>query len=211
MYLEIQKLCLPWCPSLRAASHRGGLFVVMRTRRPLPDATLLRRHFSYDPETGTVTCLRRWCDKIKEGKEVGSPDQNGYLFVSFRKIRYQLHRIIYRIVTGVDLGDLEVDHINANKADNRWENLRRARPSQNQHNQKTPRNNVSGVKGVSRYSRTNQWQTHVSVTVNGKQFKKYLGLFSDVAVAGEVVRVAREKLHAEFTNHGTGFILLEAS
>jgi hypothetical protein len=59
-----------------------------------------------------------------------------------RKVIY-LHRLILNAPKG-----MVVDHINNNHCDNRRENLRICTQSQNSKNQKKPKNNTSGYKGV---------------------------------------------------------------
>lgn len=45
---------------------------------------------------------------------------------------------------------LEIDHINRNKSDNRWRNLREVTPSQNGQNSGARKDNKSGIKHLHR-------------------------------------------------------------
>jgi hypothetical protein len=47
---------------------------------------------------------------------------------------YRAHRLVWRWVTGEDPGHLELDHINSNRQDNRYQNLRLATRAQNMWN-----------------------------------------------------------------------------
>lgn len=73
----------------------------------------------YDPETGLFDPPCK-------------PGRSGY-----RRIGDELaHRVAYRIMTGTDPGNYVVDHINCDRSDNRWCNLRLATRSQNRMNSK---------------------------------------------------------------------------
>ena len=81
-----------------------------------------------------------------------------------------------------------------------YKNPRRLQKSdtKNGKNRKTPKNNTSGVKGVSWHKRSKKWV--VSIGVNWK--RKALGYFDDLDLAELVSIEARNKYHGEFANHG---------
>ncbi len=63
----------------------------------------------------------------------------------------QLHRLIYEIYNGVIPEKMQVDHIDNNPQNNNIENLRLANHSENQHNQKVNKNNLSsGYKNITK-------------------------------------------------------------
>lgn len=130
------------------------------------------------------------------------PDTNSYLTVRLEGTLYMVHRIVWRIVTGDDLGVLEVDHINGIKDDNRWDNLRIATHANNNQNTKVQKNNASGYKGVCWHKQRKAWRAYVSVGPRGSSKQISLGLFGTPEAAAEAVRKYREQLHGEFTNHG---------
>ena len=73
----------------------------------------------YDPDTGLFDPP---CQPAHEG---------------YRRVGQQLaHRVAYKLMTGEDPGNQVVDHINCDRADNRWCNLRLATRSQNRMNSK---------------------------------------------------------------------------
>lgn len=76
----------------------------------------VRAEFAYDRATGVIT-------RRRNGARVGTPNTAGYLQVSFRNKRYYAHRLAWLIETG-EWPAHEIDHINSNRADNRWVNLR---------------------------------------------------------------------------------------
>jgi len=57
--------------------------------------------------------------------------------------------------------ELETDHINGKRIDNRRENLRVCTASENQMNKKKPKNNTSGFKGVSWEKRRNKFVANI--------------------------------------------------
>lgn len=163
---------------------------------PLPDSSLLNSLFNYDKETGVVTArVRR--PRVAVGEIIGNLHR-GYLRVSIGYQLYQLHRIIWCMVTGNDPGDMEVDHESGVRSDNRWSNLRLASTSGNQQNKSLQKNNTSGTKGVSWDKRYSLWRA--AIRVNGKA--NHLGYFRDKKEAINAVIKARPDLHKEFTNHG---------
>lgn len=95
--------------------------------------TRLKELLFYNPETGNFTWLVRSADRIKIGQTAGCLDKtNGYISIKVDKRRYTGHRLAYLYMTGEF--PTEIDHINRNRADNRWENLRNVPHSINMKN-----------------------------------------------------------------------------
>lgn len=135
------------------------------------DATYLRKMYKYDPLTGVFTAQFRdayhWPGKVIVGNRVGA----GYLAAWVRGEKHYLHRLAWLYMTGeFPAQGAEVDHINRNKLDNRWENLRVVSASENRHNRGMNGNNTSGVKGVSYHSQRGTWVAEYMN--NGKRFRK---------------------------------------
>lgn len=70
------------------------------------------------------------------------------------------------------LPENDVDHINENKNDNRWYNLREVSRQCNSRNTGNRLNNKSGIKGVCFSDKTKKWYSYIHI--NGK--KKHLGV-----------------------------------
>lgn len=101
-------------------------------------------------------------------------------------------------MTGEDPSDMEIDHINNTRDDNRWDNLRLVITMENAQNKVKAVINKSGHKGVFWHKTQKCWHAYVSAA--GK--RHHVGCFQDKEAAVEALRACREKLHGEFTNHG---------
>lgn len=98
-----------------------------------------------------------------------------------------MHRLVMaRILEQSVPPDLQVDHINHNRIDNRRENLRLATRSQNQ------ANNTSGYKGV--VWNQGKWE----VRIRYQERKLYLGRYADPIFAALVYDGAARLLYQEF-------------
>ena len=86
--------------------------------------------------------------------------------------------------------DMQTDHINRNKLDNRKKNLRTVTTQQNQRNTNLSKNNTSGYIGVYLNKRVNKWMAYI--WVNYKQI--HLGYFKDIEDAIEVRKQAERAI-----------------
>jgi hypothetical protein len=125
-----------------------------------------REMLNYDPETGSVT-RRVTVRKAVAGTEAGFIDRStGYRRIKIDSRRYPAHRLIWLLVTGA-WPEAEIDHINGDRADNRFCNLREATSAQNNANACMYANNKSGFKGVSWHKTSRKWVA--IIRLNGKR------------------------------------------
>lgn len=150
----------------------------------------------YDPETGRFHHLKRthgYGGLIVPGDPVGTI-KDGYTAINYRQTIYRAHRLAWWIMTGEWLpADQDIDHINGDRADNRWANLRLATRSQNNMNATLRSDNKSGFRGVSWRRDTQKW--HARIKVEGKTI--LLGNFSDLNAAAAARLQAEEKYFGE--------------
>ncbi len=132
----------------------------------MPDAERLREVLDYDPETGVFAWKQRegarkgWNTRFA-GTRAGCLSQ-GYVAVKIDGVLYLAHRLAWLYVHGE--WPLQIDHIDTNRANNRFANLRLADTSQNGANRGPPRNNSSGFKGVTYCAggkRRKRWQAAI--------------------------------------------------
>lgn len=120
-------------------------------------------HFKSEREWRLVNT--QYAGKLAGGerKRRGEP---GYFYVKTKVKHEAVHRIVL-IMHGIEIpAGMQVDHINQNKHDNRFENLRVATPAQNCMNQRKPTHNTSGCMGVIWRPSRNKWM--VKFVVNGR-------------------------------------------
>ena len=111
---------------------------------------------------------------------------NGYGYVKNHDVGF-LHHFV-----GGRNKNLDTDHINRNKLDNRKCNLRIVTRSKNVLNKEIPKSNVSGVIGVSWRECRKKWTAYIDI--NRK--RKILGLFKlfeDAVTARKLAEIEREK------------------
>lgn len=156
----------------------------------------LNELLEYNKETGEFTWKKDRSRLAKKGQRAGCDDGTGYWTINIKGKPWKAHRLVFILHTGSYPNC--IDHINGNKADNRWENLRPATRGQNNQNQSMRSDNTSGFKGVYYLKRNKKWAAQV--TVDGEQ--KYLGLYPSEFEAGEVAMKARQYHHGEYANHG---------
>src|SRR5690348_16299255 len=105
------------------------------------------------------------------------------------KIKDYHHKLMHREIMNCPK-DMQVDHINGDRLDNRKENLRIVTNSQNQMNRKASKYKYKGVYP----SRNGNWI--VSIMVNKK--KKSLGTYKCVHEAGKAYNKAASEFFGEY-------------
>lgn len=92
----------------------------------------LRDLLDYEPETG----IFRWkvaTGRTRPGKIAGTQNSDGYISICIDRYPYRAHRLAWAWVTGLWPAE-DIDHINGQRSDNRFANLREATHWQNMHN-----------------------------------------------------------------------------
>jgi hypothetical protein len=170
--------------------------------RRLPSRAYLQEFFTYNRRTGELRWNRRdrkhfksnrdWSawNTLYAGKAAGVI-ANGYYSVRLFGVRYQAHRLIWKLVTDVNPVKT-VDHIDLDKLNNRWSNLRLATFTEQQYNAPVQKNNTSGYRGVSPLG--GKWRA--GIWVNGKN--RHLGVRNTRTEATILYRTAARKLHGKF-------------
>jgi len=151
----------------------------------------LDARLKYDPEAGTFKRLVKTRGRNGTiGAVVGTKDNDGYLTTCIDGKMYPLHRLAFLTMTGSI--PKQVDHIDRDRANNRWSNLRPATISQNACNRDYIHKPKSGHRGV--YFVAGKWAVRVKKL--GKVH--YGGRYLDADVAGLRASELRHKLHGEY-------------
>jgi hypothetical protein len=160
----------------------------MKSVIPLPDIEILEEEFSYDKESGIL--MRKRYSK----KEAGFINKkHGYRVVKIHQKSYLAHRIIWKLVTGDDPSEFDIDHIDGYPSNNKWKNLRLASRSQNAFNRPVNQNNKLGYKGVHIIKNKNGTIRYRAL-VNGK----HIGYYSTVEDAHNAYLIEAKKLSKNF-------------
>lgn len=160
-------------------------------------AEFVRSILDYDPETGEFRWKARLANRIKIGDIAGHIKANGHRYIGIKGgTEYLASRLAWLIMTD-KWPEAEVDHENRNPADDRWDNLRPATPTQNIANRAT--SNPLGYKGVQ--YRPTLGKYVAKIMINKKQI--YLGIFLTAEDAHAAYCKAAETEHGDFFHSGT--------
>lgn len=152
----------------------------------------LKEWLEYDPETGFFKRLKSNNRRIKVGEIIPRPCKTStYDAIQVNGVTYKAHRLAWLYMHG-ELPEMQIDHINHNKKDNRIANLRLATWSQNQVYKPMYKNNTSGFKGV---SKGKVGFTAVAYK-DGKRV--WLGEYKDINKAAEAYKAFAKQNHGEF-------------
>jgi hypothetical protein len=140
-------LRIPKVPPARLAAATRGIpsdFETFLTQE------ILIRLLSYDPATGGFVWRSNETNprRIKIGQSAcGSKNSGGYVSIQILGRKFVAHRLAWLYMTGRWPAKL-IDHVNGDRADNRWANLRQVDHSQNGYNQCRSAAAASGIRGV---------------------------------------------------------------
>jgi hypothetical protein len=101
------------------------------TCHKLPTQSRLLELLDYDKDSGNFTWIKSPRRGVAPGSIAGTPTTKGYRHIMIDRRRYFAHRLAWLYVYGEDPGDLQLDHINRVRSDNRIDNLRLATQSEN--------------------------------------------------------------------------------
>lgn len=146
----------------------------------------------YDPRTGNFTWLVKRGPRAV-GSRAGGLNGGGQLLICFKGRYYTAARLAYLYMMG-EWPPAEIDHINRDPTDNRWENLRPANRSENCTNRRTF--STTGFKGVSFHKYGYKKKYTARIVANGKL--KSLGYFETPEQAHAAYVAAALKYHGQF-------------
>jgi len=157
---------------------------------------MIEQAYTYDPKTGAFT--RNFSEGgEKAGAQAGCVNTQGYISLGYRKKHLLAHRVAYLFMEG-KWPEKEVDHIDGDRKNNKWANLREATGSENGFNTRLRKDNKTGVKGIRIYNNGTQYVSYI----RAHHKTHYIGCYRDLKAAEKATREARQELHREFCNHG---------
>lgn len=152
------------------------------------DRRELRKHFDYMLDGFFIrkASSNRWPKGLRV---YGSMRLDGYLSIYFGGRVMLMHRAVF--IWHFGKIENEIDHINGRRDDNRIENLRDVRRSDNICNLHKKPFNKHGVKGLS--LKRGRWVGQVSINR-----KRYEVSSKEKSVAVQKLNELREKIHGDF-------------
>ncbi|WP_417625169.1 HNH endonuclease signature motif containing protein [Paremcibacter congregatus] len=162
----------------------------------------LKEIMNYNKSTGDFVWLKSR-GRISKGQKAGCVGDKGYLLIRVDGALHRAHRLAWLFVTG-KMPDRQIDHINGDKLDNRWGNLREADNGRNSANASVHSSNTSGYKGVS--WRPDLGKYHAYGNKDGKRIT--LGFFSKAKDAAKAYDAHAKMEYGKFarTNRKLGLL-----
>lgn len=159
----------------------------------------LKQQLYYDPLSGDFFRLKTF-RTVKAGDVAGtvvtlSKHCKQYVRVGVFGKYFPAHRLAFFYMLG-QWPTEDIDHINQDSLDNRWENLRECSHAENGRNQKKYQNNTSGRTGI-RQRESGKWRARIFI--KGKHIN--LGTFSSYELAADARKIA-ERTYDFHQNHG---------
>lgn len=176
-----------------AFADKHGVFDKVHVK-PILTQEYLKSQLHYDPDTGVFTRLVSNVYSVKVGSVAGTP-ADGYVQIHLQGRNYRAHRLAWLYMTG-EMPDktVDMDHVNMDRSDNRWANLRLASRGQNMQNRPKQRHNSSGYKGVVFHPKSGKWRA----VCRADGVTHHIGLYYTPEEASAAYQSTAAKLHGEF-------------
>lgn len=182
-------------------------------KRKLPSQEYLRVLLDYDHRTGGLLWRKRdislfengghgaahnrdkWNGRMAGKEALACIKGDGYRHGAIEGVHYASHRVIWKWMTGMDPD--EVDHIDGDRKNNKWSNLRSVTRTENGRNSARHKDNTSGVTGVRYNAKNRKWQAYIMQGVRFINLGSHAN-FEDAVSA----RKEGERVHGFHKNHG---------
>lgn len=139
--------------------------------------------------------FKTWNARYADHEALASITNQGYLEGTIFSKSYLAHRVIWLLVTG-DSPEF-IDHVNGDRSDNRWNNLRIVTKQENNQNRAKPKSNKTGYIGVSYDATRGKYKAYIQH--KGQQI--HLGMFSSSEEASLAYEAMKQNLGFHL-NHG---------
>jgi hypothetical protein len=111
--------------------------------------------FCYESSTGDILQKKKR-SKIQVGKLAGTLRPTGYRYIEIQGKKYPAHHLVWFFETG-SFPKFSLDHIDSNRSNNHFSNLREVTTKQNCEHRGKQKNNSTGYKGVTFNKRLNKF------------------------------------------------------
>jgi hypothetical protein len=146
--------------------------------------------FKYNPETGVFKWLYSGRGIKKYKDMVAGCKKTKYVYIKLNQVSVTAHRLAWLYMTG-EYPVNEIDHIDGDGHNNKWNNLREATRSNNCLNSK--RKNRYGIRGVRKNGKNGY---SAEARINKKYY--YLGTYPTVREAGKAYEQFAIENHLDF-------------
>ena len=148
---------------------------------------LLDQLFAYNPDTGVITRKTGGNSMQRGAGSVTGGFNGGYIAVCVKKVRYQAHRVAWKLYYRADPPQF-IDHIDGDRSNNAIRNLRSLSHAENLQNCGPGKRNKSGIKGVSLHKTSGLWRANSQINGN----RHHLGYFQDLEDAGSAIQTFKD-------------------
>ena len=148
--------------------------------------------FSYDQSTGNIYQKKKR-PKVQVGGLAGAITPKGYRYIQAQGCKYPAHHLVWFFETG-SFPILFIDHIDGNKLNNHFSNLREVTTKQNNEHRGKQKNNSSGYKGVTFNKRLNKFIAQIQH--NSKQL--HIGTFETALEASNAYEQMAKSLFSHY-------------
>lgn len=154
-------------------------------------ASQVKSQINYDPITGHITWKVKKHNQSLNKKHAGFIGVNGRHEVVILGHHIMVHRAAWACMTG-KWPLKQIDHIDGNPLNNKWENLRLANASENRQNlRKCMSNNVSGYLGVNYRKESGKYRARIRL--DGKLHN--IGTFDTAEEAYNAYLTKKREIH----------------
>lgn len=155
----------------------------------LPTQRRLQQLLSYDQSSGAFSWVASNSNRALAGAVAGTFCKNGYRYIGVDGTQYLAHRLAWVYMTG-EAPPAEIDHIDTNRTNNAWSNLRSCGRRMNAENQRRPNSRgTTGFLGVTR----SRGRFKAQIQTHGRN--KGLGLYETPELAHAAYVRAKRLLH----------------
>jgi hypothetical protein len=152
----------------------------------------LKQHLFYDPGTGLFS-RKVAAGGAKIGDRAGWDTGHGYRAIGLLGKQYLEHRLAWFYTNG-EWPPNEIDHVDMNGANNRFNNLRLATRAQNNQNRRSYAGSSCRLKGVGFHKAAQKWRAYIV----SNYLTTHLGLFDCPAAAHFAYVIEANKRFGEF-------------